>query len=285
MLQNCCLTPELVCSQGGMAGAEAAAAPRPLGVFWDIENCAVPSGKSAISVCDKIRRQEFFRGHREIQVSLAGRGRRKTPFNLLERLAENSQDLTNELQFAVVCDATKESRVVLEELDKAQVDIFHVAANRKNAADDKLKQIMRRFADIHRDGARIVLISGDMDFAADIADFKGLCSNSNGSEVWSRKDLVLDRLLIAIDVDVCPPAADVPERDPAVQLPVQPVAAAGRLRQHQFQGPHERGGDQAGAPVRHTGSCRGPGRGLYLYLSRKTGIQTLETKTKGPLIE
>ena len=34
-------------------------------------------------------------------------------------------------------------------------------------------QLMRRFADIHRTaGARIVLISGDMDFAADIADFK-----------------------------------------------------------------------------------------------------------------
>ena len=29
-----------------------------------------------------------------------------------------------------------------------------------------------RFADLHRDGSRIVLISGDMDFAADIADFK-----------------------------------------------------------------------------------------------------------------
>ena len=114
-----------------------------------------------------------------------------------KRLAEiNSPDfvLTSELQFAVVFDATKESRVVLEELDKAQVDIFHVAANRKNAADDKLKQIMRRFADIHRDGARIVLISGDMDFAADIADFKGLCSNSNGSKVWSRMNFVLDRL-------------------------------------------------------------------------------------------
>ena len=27
----------------------------PLGVFWDIENCQVPSGKSALSVCDKIR--------------------------------------------------------------------------------------------------------------------------------------------------------------------------------------------------------------------------------------
>ena len=114
---------------------------KPLGVFWDIENCNVPSGKSAIAVCDKIRKQQFFQDHREIL-------------------------------FAVVCDATKESRAVLEELDKAQVDIIHVTSNKKNAADDKLKQLMRRFADLHRDGSRIVLISGDMDFAADIADFK-----------------------------------------------------------------------------------------------------------------
>ena len=36
-----------------------------------------------------------------------------------------------------------------EEIDKAKVYIIHVVSNRKNAADDKLKQIMRRFADIH----------------------------------------------------------------------------------------------------------------------------------------
>ena len=48
---------------------------------------------------------------------------------------------------------------------------------------------MRRFADLHRDGSRIVLISGDMDFAADIADFKRrmclsfiLLHNSTASE-------------------------------------------------------------------------------------------------------
>ena len=132
--------------------------PKPLGVFWDIENCNVPSGKSAMAVCDLIRKQKCFEGHREIE-------------------------------FAVVCDATKEPKTVLDELDKAQVDIIHVVSNRKNAADDKLKQIMRRFADIHREGSRIVLISGDVDFAADIADFKRrmclsviLLHNANASE-------------------------------------------------------------------------------------------------------
>ena len=38
----------------------------------------------------------------------------------------------------------REHKVVLEDLDKAQVDILHVGSNRKNAADDKLKQLMRR---------------------------------------------------------------------------------------------------------------------------------------------
>jgi len=122
----------------------------PLGVFWDIENCDVPSGKSAMAVCAKIREQEFTSSYSEVQ-------------------------------FTVVCDVLKftegrhntRQNTILEDLDKAQVDIVHVPANKKNAADEKLKQLMRRFADIHRGGgARIVLISGDRDFAADIADYK-----------------------------------------------------------------------------------------------------------------
>ena len=64
-----------------------------LGVFWDIENCNVPNGKSAIAVCEKIRAQSFFLGHREIQ-------------------------------FAVVCDVTREHKAVLEDLDKAQVNLM-----------------------------------------------------------------------------------------------------------------------------------------------------------------
>jgi hypothetical protein len=63
---------------------------RPLGVFWDIENCSIPRGKSALAVCEKIRGEDFCLGHSEIQ-------------------------------FAVVCDATKESPLVLDDLLKAQV--------------------------------------------------------------------------------------------------------------------------------------------------------------------
>ncbi len=65
--------------------------PRPpLGVFWDIENCNIPRGKSAVAVCEKIRSQDFFLDH-------------------------------SELQFAVVCDAAKESTSILDDLHKAQV--------------------------------------------------------------------------------------------------------------------------------------------------------------------
>jgi len=67
---------------------------RPLGVFWDIENCNIPRGKSALAVCEKIRSEDFFQGHSEIQ-------------------------------FAVVCDATKESAIVLDDLHKAQVSLLH----------------------------------------------------------------------------------------------------------------------------------------------------------------
>ena len=42
----------------------------PLGVFWDIENCDVPSGKSAMSICAKIREQEFFSGFSEMQFTV-----------------------------------------------------------------------------------------------------------------------------------------------------------------------------------------------------------------------
>jgi hypothetical protein len=62
----------------------------PLAVFWDIQNCHIPRGMSALAVCEKIRGEDFFQGHSEIQ-------------------------------FAVVCDATKEPPAVLDDLYKAQV--------------------------------------------------------------------------------------------------------------------------------------------------------------------
>ncbi|KAK2576438.1 hypothetical protein KPH14_005771 [Odynerus spinipes] len=112
----------------------------PIGVFWDIENCHVPKGRSAMAVTQVIR-DKFFNGYREAE-------------------------------FIVVCDVQKESNQVMQELNDAQVNLIHVAATCKNAADEKLKQSIRRFADIHGSPAAIILISGDIDFAADLSDLR-----------------------------------------------------------------------------------------------------------------
>ena len=61
----------------------------PIGVFWDIENCAVPRGKSALAVVQRIR-ECFFTGHREAE-------------------------------FMCVCDINKESSIIIQELNDAQV--------------------------------------------------------------------------------------------------------------------------------------------------------------------
>jgi len=112
-----------------------------IGVFWDIENCQIPRGKSPLLICKKIRDLKFFKGYKEIQ-------------------------------FAVACDAARESAYILDDLSKAQVDIFHVNSSSKNAADKKLKVLMRRFVNLHGSNSRIVLISGDGDFTDDIFDIK-----------------------------------------------------------------------------------------------------------------
>lgn len=112
----------------------------PIGVFWDIENCQVPKGRSAIAVTQKIR-DKFFNGYKEAE-------------------------------FIVVCDVQKENKQIIQELNDAQVNLIHVAATCKNAADEKLRQSIRRFADIHGSPAAIILISGDINFAADLSDLR-----------------------------------------------------------------------------------------------------------------
>ncbi|XP_075973435.1 meiosis regulator and mRNA stability factor 1-like protein isoform X2 [Anticarsia gemmatalis] len=113
----------------------------PIGIFWDIENCQIPRGCSAVDVVAAIR-SKFVRD-----------GRR-------------------EADFVVVCDVRRESSQRLSELNDAQVSLIHVCRTQKNAADDKLRQCMRRFGDLHAPPAAILLISGDIDFAADLSDFR-----------------------------------------------------------------------------------------------------------------
>lgn len=61
----------------------------PIGVFWDIENCSVPTGRSAVAVVQRIR-EKFFKGHREAE-------------------------------FICVCDISKENKEVIQELNNCQV--------------------------------------------------------------------------------------------------------------------------------------------------------------------
>ncbi|XP_061844229.1 meiosis regulator and mRNA stability factor 1 isoform X4 [Nerophis lumbriciformis] len=112
----------------------------PVGVFWDIENCSVPSGRSAGVVVQRIR-SRFFQGHREAE-------------------------------FICVCDISKESKAVIQELNNCQVTVAHINATAKNAADDKLRQGLRRFAETHTAPATVVLVSSDVNFASELSDLR-----------------------------------------------------------------------------------------------------------------
>lgn len=112
-----------------------------ISVLWDIENCAVPNGVPAYQIVLKVR-QTFYAGYREGD-------------------------------FVVACDTARMSPTVVAELNEAQVTVIHVPGGQKNAADDKLRTVLRRFSDAHKlTNSRIVLISGDVDFAAEIHEMR-----------------------------------------------------------------------------------------------------------------
>ncbi|KAL1005874.1 hypothetical protein UPYG_G00065040 [Umbra pygmaea] len=112
----------------------------PVGVFWDIENCCVPSNRSAAAVVQRLR-SRFFQGHREAE-------------------------------FICVCDISKENKAVIQELNNCQVTVAHINATAKNAADDKLRQSLRRFAETHTAPATVVLVSSDVNFASELSDLQ-----------------------------------------------------------------------------------------------------------------
>ncbi|CAG0919010.1 unnamed protein product [Notodromas monacha] len=118
---------------------------KPIGIFWDIENVQVPKGKCALRVVQAIRDHVMI-GYREAE-------------------------------FMCVCDINKELPRIVQQLNDACVNVVHVPAISKNAADDKLRMSMRRFVDYHQYGSlkstpRIVLISRDVNFAPDLSDFR-----------------------------------------------------------------------------------------------------------------
>ncbi|XP_072375944.1 meiosis regulator and mRNA stability factor 1-like, partial [Diabrotica undecimpunctata] len=50
--------------------------------------------------------------------------------------------------------------------------LVHVSSISKNAADEKLRQSLRRFGELHPPPSAVVLISSDINFAADLADLR-----------------------------------------------------------------------------------------------------------------
>ena len=112
-----------------------------IGLFWDIENCRVPAGKSVLSYVNLIR-DKF------------------------------CKDYCCD-EFICVCAVETISERMCEELNNAQVTLAHVPAGAKNAADEKLRQKIRRFGEVfaHRNAAAI-LITGDINFISDVTDLR-----------------------------------------------------------------------------------------------------------------
>lgn len=99
----------------------------PIGLFWDIENCPVPLSKSVLAFVHQIR--ETF----------------------CAKFAE--------VEFCVVCDVKKEKSGIVDSLNSAQVNVIHVSATKKNAADEKLLSHLRKFGITYKSPGRVVLIS------------------------------------------------------------------------------------------------------------------------------
>lgn len=50
--------------------------------------------------------------------------------------------------------------------------MVHINATSKNAADDKLRQSLRRFGQSYPPPATVILVSGDINFAAELSDLR-----------------------------------------------------------------------------------------------------------------
>lgn len=52
------------------------------------------------------------------------------------------------------------------------MNLIHVSSTSKNAADEKLRQSLRRFAEIFPPPSAVILISSDINFASDLSDLR-----------------------------------------------------------------------------------------------------------------
>ncbi|KAF2351962.1 NYN domain limkain-b1-type [Trinorchestia longiramus] len=128
-----------------------------MAIFWDIENCHVPRRKDANSIV-RLVRDKFCGQHIEYE-------------------------------FYVVMDVHKEKEELSRDLLRAQVTVVHMSKGEKNAADEKLMYLMRRYATYHQYGHTCILISGDTNFTPVLHDMRHkhhiniiLLHNNNANE-------------------------------------------------------------------------------------------------------
>ncbi len=62
--------------------------------------------------------------------------------------------------------------IILSALSPLQVNLVHVNAIAKNAADDKLRHHLRRFALTYPHPSTVVLVSGDVNFSPELNDLR-----------------------------------------------------------------------------------------------------------------
>eukprot|EP00800_Vazella_pourtalesii_P009473 TRINITY_DN237_c0_g1_i3.p1 TRINITY_DN237_c0_g1~~TRINITY_DN237_c0_g1_i3.p1 ORF type:complete len:462 (+),score=100.81 TRINITY_DN237_c0_g1_i3:192-1577(+) len=113
-----------------------------IGIFWDIENISVPPN---VSISDLVRR---------IRNTFVTADKR-------------------EVEFMCVCDVHKENKRTIDELNSCNVTIVHVACYAKNAADEKLKHYLHRFAQTYASPSTAVVLSGDVNFGPVISNLTG----------------------------------------------------------------------------------------------------------------
>ena len=111
-----------------------------VGIFWDIENIFIPDHRSPAGVV-RVLREMFVINKREVE-------------------------------FQCVCDTHKEERFTVDELNSSLVTVVHVTCTNKNAADEKLKQLLVKFSQTYQAPGTVVLLSGDVNFSSTLNTLK-----------------------------------------------------------------------------------------------------------------
>lgn len=94
---------------------------RSLGIFWDIENCPIPTKKLTSSVVKRLR----------------------------EFLETRHPECGYPKEFSIACDVYNLGKLIIEALDRSGIYIVHVNNAAKNASDDKLKELIDKFIDAY----------------------------------------------------------------------------------------------------------------------------------------